>query len=131
MGATPRHAGMTFAKELSKERIMKNLAVTAFILGALALGFPAPPAEAQVSVRVSIGEFYRELAPHGRWVSCRYGRCWGPRHVARRWQPYSRGRWVYTDYGWTWVSRDPWGGTPYHYGTWTYLRGYGWAWVPG
>jgi hypothetical protein len=38
---------------------------------------------------------------------------------------------VYTEYGWTWVSRDPWGGNPYHYGTWTYLRGYGWSWVPG
>ena len=110
---------------------MKKLAITAFILGALVLGFPAPRAEAQVSVRVSIGGFYRELAPYGRWVSCRYGRCWVPRRVSRRWQPYSHGRWVYTDYGWTWVSRDAWGGTPYHYGTWVYLRGYGWSWVPG
>ena len=110
---------------------MKKLTITALILGALVLGFPAPPAQAEVSVRVSIGGFYRELAPYGRWVSCRYGRCWVPRRVSRRWQPYSRGRWVYTDYGWTWVSRDPWGGTPYHYGTWTYIRGYGWAWVPG
>jgi hypothetical protein len=110
---------------------MKKLVITAFILGTLAMGFPAPAAQAEVSVRVSIGGFYRELAPHGRWVSCRYGRCWVPRRVSRRWQPYTNGRWVYTDYGWTWVSRDPWGGTPYHYGTWTYLRGYGWSWVPG
>jgi len=110
---------------------MKKLAITAFVLGALAMGFPAQPARAEVSVRVSIGGFYHELAPYGRWVSCRYGRCWVPRRVARRWQPYTNGRWVYTDYGWTWVSRDPWGGSPYHYGTWTYLRGYGWVWVPG
>ena len=110
---------------------MKKLVITAFILGTLAMGFPAQPAQAEVSVQVSIGGFYNELAPYGRWVSCRYGRCWVPRRVSRRWQPYSHGRWVYTDYGWTWVSRDPWGGTPYHYGSWTYIRGYGWAWVPG
>jgi len=110
---------------------MKKLAITAFALGALAMGFSAQPARAEVSVRVTIGRFYNELAPYGRWVNCRYGRCWVPRRVARRWQPYCNGRWVYTDYGWTWVSRDPWGGSPYHYGTWTYLRGYGWAWVPG
>jgi hypothetical protein len=72
---------------------MKKLVITAFILGTLAMGFPAP-AEAQVSVRVSIGGFYRELAPHGRWVSCRYGRCWVPRRVSSRWQPYSNGRWI-------------------------------------
>jgi hypothetical protein len=122
---------MTFAGVFVKERTMKKLAITAFVLGMLAMGFPAQPAQAEVSVRVSIGRFYNELAPHGRWVSCRYGRCWVPRRVSRRWQPYTNGRWVYTDYGWTWVSRDTWGGTPYHYGTWTYLRGYGWAWVPG
>ena len=29
------------------------------------------------------------------------------------------------------MSRDPWGGDPYHYGTWVSLSGYGWAWVPG
>ena len=110
---------------------MKRLAITALVFGALAIGFPAPPAQAEVSVRVTIRGFYDELAPHGRWVNCRYGRCWVPRHAARRLQPYTNGRWVYTDYGWTWVSRDPWGATPYHYGTWAYLRGYGWSWVPG
>ena len=110
---------------------MKRLAITAFVLGALAMGFSAQPAQAEVRVSVSIGGFYDELAPYGRWVNCRYGRCWVPRRVARRWQPYTNGRWVYTEYGWTWVSRDPWGGSPYHYGTWVYLRGYGWSWVPG
>jgi hypothetical protein len=110
---------------------MKKLAITALVFGALVFALPAPPAQAEVDVRVTIGGFYHELAPYGRWVSCRYGRCWVPRRASRRWQPYTNGRWVYTDYGWTWVSRDPWGGTPYHYGTWAYLSGYGWSWVPG
>lgn len=110
---------------------MKKSLITTLFLGAFAMGLSAQPAQAAVSVRVTIGGFYDELAPYGRWVNCRYGRCWVPARVARRWQPYTNGRWVYTEYGWTWVSRDPWGGSPYHYGTWTYLRGYGWAWVPG
>jgi hypothetical protein len=110
---------------------MKRFLVTTLFLGALAMVFPAQPTTAQVEVSVTIGGFYDELAPYGRWIDCRYGRCWVPRRVARRWQPYTNGRWVYTEYGWTWVSRDPWGGSPYHYGTWTYLRGYGWSWVPG
>ncbi len=110
---------------------MKKFLITTLFLGALAMVFPAQPTKAQVEVSVTIGGFYNELAPYGRWIDCRYGRCWVPRRVARRWQPYTNGRWVYTEYGWTWVSRDPWGGSPYHYGTWTYLRGYGWSWVPG
>jgi hypothetical protein len=110
---------------------MKKLLITTLFLGALRMVFPAQPAMAQVEVSVTIGGFYNELAPYGRWIDCRYGRCWVPGRVARRWQPYTNGRWVYTEYGWTWVSRDPWGGSPYHYGTWTYLRGYGWSWVPG
>jgi hypothetical protein len=110
---------------------MKTLAITTFVLGALVMGFSARPAQAEVSVRVTIRGFYDELAPHGRWVNCRYGRCWVPRRVARHWQPYTNGRWVYTEYGWTWVSHDPWGGSPYHYGTWINLSGYGWSWVPG
>ena len=58
---------------------MKKLAITTFILGALAMGFSAQPAQAQVSVSVTIGGFYDELAPYGRWVNCSYGRCWVPR----------------------------------------------------
>ncbi len=110
---------------------MMRLAITAFVLGAFAMGFSAQPAQADVTVSVTIGGFYDELAPYGRWVNCRYGRCWVPRRVSHRWQPYTNGRWVYTEYGWTWVSRDPWGGSPYHYGTWINLSGYGWSWVPG
>ncbi len=110
---------------------MKRLAILALILTAALVGFAAQAAHAQVSVNVTIGGFYDELAPYGRWVDCSYGQCWVPAQVAMDWQPYSNGQWIYTEYGWTWVSNDPWGGSPYHYGTWASIPGYGWCWVPG
>ena len=110
---------------------MKKFLVTPLFLGALAIVFAAQPTKAQVEVSVTIGGFYDELAPYGRWVDCSYGECWVPERVGTDWQPYTNGQWVYTDYGWTWVSDDPWGGNPYHYGTWTSLDQYGWCWVPG
>jgi hypothetical protein len=110
---------------------MKKVSVTALFLGALAVGFSAQPAPAQVQVNISIGGFYDELSPYGEWVDCSYGDCWVPERVEADWQPYTNGEWIYTEYGWTWVSYDPWGDDPYHYGTWTYIDRYGWAWVPG
>jgi hypothetical protein len=110
---------------------MNRLARATLFVAAAAIGLAAPAAQGQVSVDVSIGGFYDEMAPYGRWVDCRYGRCWVPGHIAADWQPYSNGQWIYTEYGWTWVSNDPWGGTPYHYGTWASIEGYGWSWVPG
>lgn len=110
---------------------MKKLSITAILLGALAMAFSPKPAVAQVQVNISIGGFYDELDPYGRWIDCRYGECWVPERVGYDWQPYSNGEWIYTEYGWTWVSYDPWGESPYHYGTWVYLDRYGWAWVPG
>jgi Family of unknown function (DUF6600) len=110
---------------------MKKLSITTLFLAALAAGFSAQPARAQLQVSISIGGFYDELEPYGRWVDCSYGDCWVPERVSRGWQPYSNGEWVYTEYGWTWVSYDPWGDSPYHYGTWVYTNRYGWAWIPG
>ena len=110
---------------------MKKFAVRALFVIAAMIGLAAQAARAQVNVDVTIGGFYDELAPYGRWVDCSYGQCWVPARVARDWQPYSNGQWIYTEYGWTWVSNDPWGGNPYHYGTWASLPGYGWSWVPG
>jgi len=110
---------------------MKKLSIATLFLAALAAGFSAQPARAQIQVNISIGGFYDELEPYGRWVDCSYGDCWVPGRVSRGWQPYSNGEWVYTDYGWTWVSYDPWGDDPYHYGTWVYTARYGWAWIPG
>ena len=110
---------------------MKRFAMTTLLFGALALVFSAQPTKAQVSVNVSIGGFYDELSPYGSWVDCSYGQCWVPERVSPDWQPYTNGEWVYTEYGWTWMSSDPWGGNPYHYGTWTSLDRYGWCWIPG
>jgi hypothetical protein len=110
---------------------MKRLVLRVLFVTAAVVGFAAQAARAQVSVNVTIGGFYDELAPYGRWVDCRYGQCWVPGRVAADWQPYSNGQWIYTEYGWTWVSNDPWGGSPYHYGTWASIPGYGWSWVPG
>ena len=105
--------------------------ISTFFIAALAAVFLATPARAQVAVNVSIGDFYDELEPYGRWVECDYGECWVPERVSRDWQPYSNGEWVYTDYGWTWLSDDPWGDDPYHYGTWFYSDRWGWEWIPG
>jgi len=108
---------------------MKRFAIRALFL-TMALG-GCVAAQPQIGVNPTIGGFYDELAPYGRWVDCRYGQCWVPARVAADWQPYSNGQWIYTEYGWTWVSNDPWGGNPYHYGTWASIPGYGWSWVPG
>ena len=97
---------------------------------AAGLALPAQPARASVAVSVSF--FYDSLSPYGDWVTVgSYGRCWHPRHVAVGWQPYLDGEWIYTVDGWTWVSNDPWGGDPYHYGTWVDTADYGWIWIPG
>jgi hypothetical protein len=111
---------------------MRKFAIQTLLVTAAVIGFAAPrAAQAQVSVDVTIGGFYDELSPYGQWVDCSYGQCWVPARVAADWQPYSNGQWIYTEYGWTWVSNDPWGGSPYHYGTWASIEGYGWSWVPG
>jgi hypothetical protein len=109
---------------------MKNKALI-FLLACATISLFRPPAAAAAG-SVSISFFYDELSPYGRWASVgRYGDCWIPEHVVAGWQPYTDGEWVYTDYGWTWVSYDPWGGDPYHYGTWVWEPPFGWVWVPG
>ena len=111
---------------------MKRLVlISAILLTAMTLLSPAPAA-ANVSVNVGFSFFFNELAPYGEWVTVPdYGEVWRPRQVAVGWQPYLNGRWCYTDYGWTWESFDPWGGDPYHYGTWAFASDWGWVWVPG
>ena len=110
---------------------MKRFVIGSLFLTGAMIALAPQPAQAQIGVNVSIEGFYNELAPYGRWVDCRYGECWVPAQVAVDWQPYSNGQWISTEYGWTWVSNDPWGGNPYHYGTWASIEGYGWSWVPG
>jgi hypothetical protein len=114
---------------------MKRLAIAALIASAALVGCVGAGVQVggnpAVGGNAMIGGFYDELAPYGRWVDCSYGQCWVPARVAADWQPYSNGQWIYTEYGWTWVSNDPWGGNPYHYGTWASIPNYGWSWVPG
>lgn len=107
----------------------KKSFLTLLLIGGITL-MAAEASRAQVVVSVS--SFHESLSSYGQWVPCgAYGECWVPAGVAAGWQPYTNGEWIYTDYGWTWVSYDPWGGDPYHYGTWTNIDSYGWAWVPG
>ena len=102
------------------------------LLLAIAVSLAAPARRADASGSVSISFFYDELSPHGDWVTVgSYGHCWRPRGIDRDWQPYLNGEWLYTEAGWTWVSYDPWGGDPYHYGTWSRSNAYGWVWIPG
>ena len=109
----------------------RSILIIAILPALLALTSPAP-AGANVSVSVGFSFFYDELAPFGEWVTVGdYGEVWRPRQVAVGWQPYLNGRWRYTEFGWTWVSFDPWGGDPYHYGTWAFTADWGWVWVPG
>jgi hypothetical protein len=122
---------MSRLERLVRSTAMKKFLLVPWILGAFALALPARPARAQIEASFSIGGFHDELAPYGRWEDCRYGQCWIPEHVASNWQPYTNGQWVYTEYGWTWVSDDPWGSSPYHYGTWASLGPQGWCWIPG
>jgi hypothetical protein len=37
----------------------------------------------------------------------------------------------YPGMGYSWASAYPWGWLPYHYGSWAYIKGTGWAWLPG
>jgi hypothetical protein len=102
------------------------------LLLAVTVSFAAPQRRADASGTVSISFFFDELSPHGDWVTVgNYGHCWRPRGIDRDWQPYLNGEWLYTEDGWTWVSYDPWGGDPYHYGTWSRSDAYGWVWIPG
>ena len=90
------------------------------------------PREA-IAQDISVGFFYSNLAPHGRWsIQANFGWVWHPGHVAAGWRPYTEGRWDWTDeYGWMWVSYEPWGWATYHYGRWYFDPIFGWTWVPG
>ena len=75
---------------------------------------------------------YEDLDTYGDWVDDReYGRVWTPRVVVSGWAPYRYGSWAYVrPWGWTWVDDAAWGFAPFHYGRWVYARTR-WAWWPG
>jgi hypothetical protein len=91
---------------------------------------PGEPPAAPVNFDV----FQSELSPYGMWVqSPDYGWVWVPSVATgdSGWQPYcDQGEWIYSDDGWYWNSYYPWGRIPFHYGRWTRMEGYGWAWIP-
>ena len=70
------------------------------------------------------------LDDYGDWIVVGSANYWRPR-VGVGWRPYWDGRWGWTPSGYTWISYEPWGWVPYHYGSWSILAGYGWAWRPG
>ena len=73
-----------------------------------------------------------ELDRHGRWENHPdYGSLWVPIHVQAGWAPFRFGSWVWLrPWGWTWVDAQPWGFAPFHYGRWLMHRGR-WCWAPG
>lgn len=75
---------------------------------------------------------YEDLDEYGEWVEDpEYGRIWAPRVVVADWAPYRYGSWAYVrPWGWTWVDDAPWGFAPFHYGRWVF-RASRWFWWPG
>jgi hypothetical protein len=75
---------------------------------------------------------YEDLDAYGDWIEDReYGRIWSPRVVVSGWVPYRYGSWSYVrPWGWTWVDDAAWGFAPFHYGRWVQLRTR-WYWWPG
>ena len=75
---------------------------------------------------------YEDLDKYGTWRSePDYGYVWTPSSVASDWSPYSVGRYTYVSgWGWAWITDAPWGFAPYHYGNWVTI-GSRWSWVPG
>lgn len=75
---------------------------------------------------------YEDLDTNGDWVDdAEYGRLWTPRTVVTGWVPYRYGSWSYVrPWGWTWIDDAPWGFAPFHYGRWVQIRAR-WYWAPG
>jgi len=73
-----------------------------------------------------------QLDSYGSWVDDpAYGAVWYPNGLPADWAPYRYGTWQWIrPWGWTWIDRAPWGFAPFHYGRWA-LIGSRWAWVPG
>jgi hypothetical protein len=75
---------------------------------------------------------YEDLDNYGTWTSDpQYGYVWSPTNVAADWTPYRFGQYTYVSgWGWAWIDNSPWGFAPYHYGSWVTI-GSRWCWVPG
>ncbi len=75
---------------------------------------------------------YEDLDQYGTWRDDpEYGHVWAPTTVVAGWTPYRYGRYSYVSgWGWTWIDDAPWGFAPFHYGSWVTIGGR-WNWVPG
>ncbi len=75
---------------------------------------------------------YEDLDNYGSWRNDPdYGYVWAPTTVIAGWTPYRYGRYSYiSGWGWTWIDDAPWGFAPFHYGSWVTIGGR-WNWVPG
>lgn len=73
-----------------------------------------------------------QLDSYGHWSrDASYGSVWYPSGLPSDWAPYRYGTWQWIrPWGWTWIDNAPWGFAPFHYGRWA-LIGSHWAWVPG
>jgi hypothetical protein len=75
---------------------------------------------------------YEDLDDYGTWRNePEYGHVWTPTRVVAGWTPYRYGRYAYVSgWGYTWIDDAPWGFAPFHYGNWVTISGR-WCWVPG
>lgn len=76
-----------------------------------------------------------DLNDHGQWTNTfDYGWIWRPDTSAiagyADWSPYRYGAWRWvTGFGWSWVNDEPWGWATYHHGRWIWYNG-AWYWAP-
>jgi hypothetical protein len=75
---------------------------------------------------------YADLDTYGAWeASPTYGHVWYPTAVVADWAPYRFGHWTWVaGFGYAWVDDAPWGYAPFHYGRWVHVGGR-WGWCPG
>jgi hypothetical protein len=91
--------------------------------------YEAPRQHAYVS-RQMVGQ--ADLDAYGSWQTyADYGAVWFPAGVEPEWAPYRFGHWTWVSgWGYAWVDRAPWGYAPFHYGRWAHIDGR-WGWCPG
>ena len=76
-----------------------------------------------------------DLNDNGDWIFTRdYGYVWRPYRNAISgyfdWSPYRYGSWRWVPgFGWAWVNDEPWGWATYHHGRWIWFAG-SWHWAP-
>ncbi len=75
---------------------------------------------------------YADLDSNGSWETTpTYGAVWYPNAVVADWAPYRFGHWTWiAGFGYAWVDDAPWGYAPFHYGRWVHVGGR-WGWCPG